>query len=180
MSESILFRLYRSELQAKMDVLEAWQGKHQDAMIAQDMEDIVSACLDDPARLRRLIDSNLKKVQSGQLDDLNEARSNLLNLVQIQLTLLEQARVLVQIVEKGGHRIAGATKLEQAIDAVEKQKDGLFRHWPEVRPSEAAEARAAADRGECSELGDAFARMAGVDIETWQKRVEAHERAKQP
>jgi hypothetical protein len=74
-------------------------------------------------------------------------------------TLMENTSRL----ETAGGPVPGAEALPSALEAVRRLHDEIFRHWPSFREGEP---------GEHFDAEEAFAGIAGVDRETWRRRVE--------
>src|SRR2546428_258343 len=107
MSESLLFRIHQSQLQALEETVETWKTEHREAMQARDVEDVVHSCLDYPARMARLWDSTFIKLQGGTLSDLNAARQGLWESFDGTLHSLRGILQWAQEFEKAGHQIEG-------------------------------------------------------------------------
>ena len=54
MSENMMFGLYRSQLAALKETVEAWKADHQDAMAARDVEDMIRHSAEAPAAVAPL------------------------------------------------------------------------------------------------------------------------------
>ncbi len=89
---------------------------------------------------------------------------------------MQRLQLWIQDVEQTGHAVEGARELDAALEAVQNLKDQLFRHWPWFSDEDIALARLEEERGELLDLDDAFAAIAGVDKESWLRRVEGRER----
>lgn len=176
MSETLLFRLYRGQVKALQETVEAWQAEHHHAMMARGIEDIVRVCLDAPAIVKRVWNETFAKIRDGEVEDHNETRRELWTLIDNILGILDTVRGLALSWEQKGNVIAGTADLERVIAEVQKQQHFIFEHWSEFSQETVDRAQAEYARGEFLELFDAFASIAGVDRATWLKRVEEHKR----
>lgn len=176
MSEMLLFRLYRGQVEALRTTVESWKVEHDHAMIARSAEDLVRLCLHAPAIVKELWSKTFAKLRDGAVEDHNEIRRELWTLIENILKILSAARDLAHGSAQKGYLVAGISDLERAIAEVQEQKHLIFEHWSEFSQETVDRARAEYARGEFLELFDAFASIAGVDRATWLKRVEEHKR----
>jgi hypothetical protein len=178
MSEGMLFRVHRSQADIVAETVEAWKGEHDRAMRARDVEDAVLLCLDYPAQMGRLWKTTWKHIEDGTMG-VNAAWYALQATFTRTLDVMDGVRELVRAAAAAGHTVEGAAELEQARDRVAALKDDIFRHWEPFTEETAREALEASARGECLELDEAFAAIAGVDKETWLRRVAEYREAKE-
>jgi len=176
MSETLLFRLYRGQVEAFRETVESWKVEHHHAMIARSAEDLVRHCLHAPALVKELWRETFAKLRDDGIEDINETRRELWSLIENIQGILGTAREMAHGLEQNGHGLAGMPELEQAIQTVEEQKHFIFEHWGEFTSETVDRALEEHGRGESMELDDAFASIAGVDRTTWLKRVEEHKR----
>lgn len=179
MSESILFRLYRGQVRALAETVEAWKAEHREAMIARDVEDMVRVCLDFPAMLTRIYGSAWDRIRANELEDYMKTGEALQDLVRDTTELLHSIRVLAHGFVEAGHSLEGTSQLEDVLARLEDLRQEINRCWPWFSQEEIDAGRADQARGEFLDLDKAFAQIAGVDQETWCKRLEEHVRTKQ-
>ncbi len=77
---------------------------------------------------------------------------------------------------------AFAEHTTQPLSGVQAELEEIRREhldtWPWFRQEDLDQARAEATRGETVDMDDAFAAIAGVSREEWQRRVDAYEKQK--
>jgi hypothetical protein len=179
MSESILIQLYRGQMRAMAETVEAWKAEHREAMIARDVEEMVRASLDYPTMMTRLYDSAWNRILANELEDYLKTGEALQDLLSQTVELLHSIRALARSFVEAGHPIERMNQLEDALARLENLKHEIIQCWPWFSQEDIDAGRAEHARGECLELDEAFAQIAGVDKETWRKRVEEHVRSKQ-
>jgi hypothetical protein len=179
MSESILFPLYRGQIQVLAETVAAWKAEPREVLRVRDVEEIVRACLDYPAMITRLYDAAWDRIRANELDDYMKTGEALRGVVDQTIALLHSIRALAQSPVENGHASKGTAELDKALAQLEGMKQELDQCWPWFRQQHIEEGRAEHAHGECLELEEAFAQIAGVDKETWRRRVEDHVRSKQ-
>jgi hypothetical protein len=178
MVDNLLLRLYSSQVEAAEAAVEAWKAEHQEAMRARDLEDLVRSCLDYPAILMRVCNATFAKMRDGALEAPNETRQALHDFFEKTLDYLRGIRDLAARFQRDGHLIAGLTELENALEQCRALKERIFEFWSPFTSQDVAEGLAEHARGECLELDEAFAQIAGVSKEAWLKRVEEQQQRK--
>src|SRR5205807_7187731 len=97
------------------------------------------------------------------------------------LHVLREVRALAQeVAQSTGCPIEGAPQLDEAVETVARMKAEFVEQWPWLGDSELEKAWTEYRRGEYLDLEDAFAQIAGVDRETWRRRVDEHQQRRQP
>jgi hypothetical protein len=94
--------------------------------------------------------------------------------------ILNELDGLVQSFEQVGGTIEGAETLATRIEQVQRLEASIFDRWPNFTEQDLADALAEHKKGNCLDVADAFAQIAGVDKEAWLRRVEERKRTKQP
>jgi hypothetical protein len=171
----------RSRAESVRDALQAWRGEARRAPNAQDRQDAIRTCLELAQDLRDLIQREVREVggQPAQaVPVLQERRQALEDLCEMVLTDLSTLRAFLTSWGQTGESTAEITRLERAAEEVREVRDHLLRQWPTRSPAEMVEVRRQIERGEGVDAEVAFARIAGVDVETWRQRVEEHRRRK--
>jgi hypothetical protein len=116
---------------------------------------------------------------AGQIDDFQRCGDDVLAVVDSHLRILSVVQEWVRAAEQVGQHVGRAEELPRAVDALRSLRSEVVGGWlwPEARTLN--EIKAEEGDAEWLELDEAFARIAGVDKETWLKRVEEHKRRKQ-
>jgi hypothetical protein len=174
----MLFRMYRGQVEAMAEAVEAWKGEQDQAMRALDVEDAVRSCLDYPARMGQLWKATWRHIEDGKIE-INAAWHALQAAFAKTLGLMDDVGELAREAAATGHPINAAAELDQARARVAALRDDLFRHWEPFTEEDAREALEASARGEGIGLDEAFAQIAGVDKETWLRKVADYRTAKE-
>jgi hypothetical protein len=178
MSETFLEFMTRSRAELVRHALGHWQSEVPPVLHPDDRQDATRLCLELTQDLRHLIDREIKQVVRASpsgvqtLQDRRQALEQLCNQVHTTLAAL---RLLLP--QSGDGSSDDGARLGRALAEVREAREHLIQRWPVRSPDELAEARRQIERGEGVDAETAFARIAGVDVETWQRRVEEHKRA---
>jgi hypothetical protein len=137
-------------------------------------ETFVRVALEFPDLLRDASRVTLDRFGEGEFIPVRvveDGRNALLRLfAEVKDTMQSTRQAVAAWQEKTGRAVPGYDRLAEADDEVRRLDENLFRHWPSFRePIEEAP-------GEPLPLDEAFAEIAGVDRETWLRRVEEHKR----
>jgi hypothetical protein len=179
------FRIASGQLQvfeealaaAKNDLTECRNGERQKA-VAANLKGVLRSSLLIPPLLQQLCRSTIDLMVGRLIDDYAETGNRLREAFTRGLHILTGVQVLVQTYQEAGGSVEGAGALDRAIEDVRQLETSTFQHWPDFTGDDIAGARAAQARGECLPLDEAFAQIAGVDRETWLRRVEERKRAR--
>ena len=161
----------------KTDIEESWKSDEHKADVARNLESVIQQTLPILKSLDNLWRSSLELIEAHRIDDYNELGRALRASFDPGLRIMARVVELVTAFERVGGTIASADELRDAHARLLRMENGIFEHWPLFTEQDAAEAREAIERGDYLELDDAFAQIAGVDKETWMRRVEARRRA---
>lgn len=161
----------------KSEIEESWKGDEYKADVARNLESVIQQTLPILKTLNNLWRIALELIESHRVDDYNELGHALRASFDPGLRIMARVFELVEAFERLGGTIPSADALRDAHAALLRLECGIFQHWPWFTEQDAAESRAAIERGDYLELDDAFAQIAGVDKETWMRRVEERRRA---
>lgn len=148
------------------------------ADVVRNFEDLIGEVATFPDLMRRLCRSLGLRIQARLVDDYageGEALRRAFDAVTGAIEKLEElARSLAGLTDRAA---AGRAELAAAAAAVGRLRDDTLRHWP-WPPTEAVIQRIREEvrRGEALELDEAFADIAGVSPEEWNRRVAEHKR----
>ncbi len=178
MPETLLERHYRDRMQSlrQMTLPEAGHA----ALSARDVPDLVNLCFELSVSGRQLLEDEYRQIfhePDLTVTWLQEHRRVLEELVANYQQLAESIRATVYQTWQAAGVLRGmdlVNQLDEAIRAVVQVKQQVLERWPVGNDSEVAEAQAAAARSEGLDLDEAFAQIAGVDVETWRRRVEEY------
>jgi hypothetical protein len=183
MSETVLERHYRDRMQSVRQIASHELG---DAALSwQNFEDLAALCSELSLSGRDLLEKEYKRIfkePNPTVAWLRERRRVLEELSDDYVRLAESIRASASRAWQAAEAPVGKdveVRLGGAIQAVLQAKQSVLDRWPVGSDQEIAEAQAAASRGEGLDLDDAFAQIAGVDVETWRQRVEEYKRDRQ-
>jgi hypothetical protein len=172
MSTEMIVDAALRQFAAANETLSAW--KPEDSALAEKVsyaENAIVLLLDRPTTMRRVVE-RIRQVATA------EPARNLLELWHEGSSLFAAAlrpvaghRELIALLQKAGYAIDGADRFEQTIRELEEMRDEFRKTFPGVTQQQAAADRNAIAAGESQEIDEAFADIAGVDVDAWRKRV---------
>jgi hypothetical protein len=165
---------------ARSDVEESRKDEERKAAVAGALGGVVRQCTVIPDILRRLWDSTFDLLKARLIDHDAETRQGLQDSFARGQHVLKSVADLVGAFEQIGGKVEGRASLERAVEEVRRLEADIFPHWPQFTEQDLEDARTAYERGECLPLDEAFAQIAGVDKETWLRRVEERKRVRRP
>jgi hypothetical protein len=149
-----------------------------DADFAVFVEEAIRIFLDTCLSVRRTIDRVWELQRAGRVSDLLAAWATGSRLFDETIRTADDVRGLLHLAQRRGRVIGRAAELEQVAAQLPSQREEFRTTFPLATEEEAREARAAIARGEYLDADEAFARIAGVDVETWRRRVAEYEARK--
>jgi hypothetical protein len=182
MADTILERHYRDRMQSVRQIA-AREGA-QAALSWRDCEDLVALCFELSAAGQQLLKAEynrLFKEPNLTVAWLQERRRVIEELSDTFLQLAESIKSSIcQACQTAGSpaEVDVVARLDSAVQILAEEKQCILERWPVGSPREIAEARSAIARGEGLAAEAAFAQIAGVDVETWRKRVEDYKQTR--
>ena len=178
MPETPLERHYRDRVQSVRQM--ALRDGDRAALPARDFGELALLCYELAVSGRQLLEYEYRHIfhePDVTVSWLQERRRILEELSADFQGLVESVRAVAHEARQavgppGAVEILG--RLDEAIRAAAETKQRVLEQWPVGSDDEIHEAQAAAARGEGLDLDEAFAQIAGVDVETWRRRVEAY------
>lgn len=178
MAQSILLEIYTARLGAFREAFIDcyYDGRsHQKHGAAskqslQDLEAVVIEALKTPVDLRAAWRSVVDLMTEGDVEDPQAIGERLCGTIEEALTLLFLVRETTQKFAASGRQVAGAEELSPAIRQVFALRAEVESSWT-YSPLTVRDVLAAEEKGELMELNEAFASIAGVPLEVWNKRV---------
>jgi hypothetical protein len=179
MSTEMIVDVVRRQFEATGEALSAWRPADGEAAgRAAYTGDAIVVFLDRPSLMRRVVDEVCKARQAGRIANLLQIWhevSLLFDLLKRQATPLRED---IDAARQGGPGIERAEEFERAVRELQELSDQFRKRFPVTREEEAAEDRAAIARGEYQDAEEAFARVAGVDVDTWRRQLAEYERGR--
>lgn len=128
--------------------------------------------VDDARQLEQYV---LDAFAANRIADHQDMGESLQSYFQTQRSVLEFYRS-----QAAAAGLAGpAGEILKAVEEINRIEDRLLKHWPWALTKEDEEkVLDEFRRGECPDLDEAFAQIAGVSREVWKERVEAYRRTR--
>lgn len=142
-------------------------------------EDAIVVFLDRPSTMRRVVDRVWEIQRAGRFGNLLQAWHEVSVLFDLAMRQAKPLLEMIDLAQKAGYTVERADEFERAVRELEQLRQDFQGKFPVVTEVEAAEDRAAMARGDYHDADTAFARIAGVDVETWRRRVEEYEGGQQ-
>jgi hypothetical protein len=177
MPETVLEQHYRDRLLSLQRIAVPQQGHT--AMTGWYFEDLVTLCLELSASGQQLLEREYQLI--FQVPDLSvawlqERRQAIEELTAKYLELAASLKSLARLVTDSARGKDQVDRLDQAVQCFAAAKQRVLERWPVGNAQEVAQARAAGRPEDYLDLDEAFAQIAGVDVETWRQRVEKRTR----
>lgn len=169
MTRTLLFRLQDGKIRVLEEVIESWKREHDDAMRAQDVEDLIAECLSCWEDIRRSWVRTRRLATLNRLWDLQEAGTTVVDIISRAIRLLGNVGSLAEtIASDTGHAIEGRDNVPEALREASELREHVNKTWPwDNRPilkldrKMAEESRAKRARGESQNVTDILAGLQG-------------------
>jgi hypothetical protein len=184
MPETVRELHLRDRLQSMQRLAGVTQAE-QAAASWQEYKEIVALCLELSTSGRDLFEQEYRRIfryADLTVGWLQERRLVIEDLSDRYVQLAESIRSVAYRAWETAGSPAGediGSLLDRAIRVVTEAKHAVLEQWPVGSPEETAEAKAAIARGETVPADEAFAEIAGTDVESWRKKVEEYKRCGQ-
>jgi hypothetical protein len=185
MVKTVEFRLTESQLHAFADAIETAKAEIEESrksektriLFSKKLGRVIQSSLEIPRVLQRLWDSTLDLIAARLLEDYQETGQQLRASFVKALQVLKEVESLVHAFHQAGGSVKEEDALQGAIKDIRLLESSIFSHWPHFSEQDVADARVEDQQGQCWDPDEAFARIAGVDEETWIQRVQEHKHA---
>jgi hypothetical protein len=111
-----------------------------------------------------------------QIKDFEAPRKQLRASFDSAIRILTGIRELAQASAKNGYPTRYRSHLEEALERVRRLESEVFTHWIQPELTSAEEARASDLAGECRDVEEVMAELAGIPLEVFRARVELRRR----
>src|SRR5437764_1163992 len=111
MSENLLLDVYRSSVDVVARAVSSWQGEPDKDRLVSDVHDALRLCRSWPEEMRQLDRSLWKRAVANQVDDVQQAGKQVLDLFDRRLDTLARLRNEATELEGKGFRIEDAEPL---------------------------------------------------------------------
>jgi hypothetical protein len=175
MLETVLERHYRDRVHSVREI--ALHETAQAIRSLQGFADLVTLCTDLSKAGRDLLENEYQRIFKEPdlcVTWLRERRLAIERLSENYLQLVQSIRSLAAHVEQPPDAPSVAdllSRLDGAIGSLAETKQSVLERWPVGSDLEIAAAQEAAIRGEGLDIDEAFAQVAGVDVDTWRQRA---------
>jgi hypothetical protein len=179
MPETVLERHYRDRLHSLRNMTSGEEGAV--GLAEPSFQDVVSLCRELSEAGRDLLEKEWQRLfhrENLTVGWLVERRHILEALSEEYVRLAQSIRDLVAQQTSIAAQATLPDQLDDAIQALVQVKQDVLSRWPVGSDEEIAQAQASASKGQESNAEEAFARIAGVDVEAWRKRVEDYKRGR--
>jgi len=177
MSAEMIVATIRKQFEMAGEALtESKPKESQPAETARYSEDAILFFLDRPATLRRLVEHVWATQRAGRVPDPLPLWLNVSVLFQLALRQANSLRESIAFARAGGFRVEREEEFERTVREIEALR-GEFQKPFFFKASEGE--REAALGLEYLDADEAFAHIAGVDVETWRQRMAEYERHRQ-
>ena len=172
MSSEMIVDAAQRQFAAAEETLVAWKPEDSElAALVSYAENAIVLFLDRPATMRRVLERLRKVAQSEQAQNLLQLWYEGSYLFDAALRPLAATRRVIAVLRQAGFVVEGVEKLEQTVRELEEMRDQFRKTYPAATNEEAQNDRLAIAKGEYQDADEAFAEIAGVDLDTWRKRV---------
>jgi hypothetical protein len=178
MAETVLERHYRDRVQSVRQI--ALHETGQAALSRSQWEDLVALCAELSAAGGELLEKEYRRLfkePNPTVAWLLERRQVIEDLSASYVQLAESVRAAVYQAAQASGSPSGkdfVLLLDRAIQAILQARQRVLERWPVGSEAEIEEASSSAARGQGLDVDEAFAQIAGVDVETWRRRLEEH------
>jgi hypothetical protein len=176
MPDTVLERHFRDRLLSMHRM-----AAHEDhaTLAGWDFDDLVTLCVELSGAGQQLLEREhhlIFNVTDLSVAWLQERRRAIEELTAKYLELVAAIKGLASLAGDPSRGKDQICRLEQTAQGFVNAKQRLLERWPVGSPQEVAEARSAAQTEDYLDADEAFAQIAGVDVETWRRRVEKRTR----
>src|SRR5262249_22083615 len=180
MTSSTVFQLSRDRLVSLRTALDTVQFQPNPEVVRREMEEIVADALALPGSIRRLWHFTFDMLAEGQIKDYNQEGKYLLWVLdQALLTLGRAEEAALKAEALAGKPVPRRDELVEAIAVIRRLRDYVSENWPDdPTPEEWAQEVAEMEQSGGVDGDEAFAQIAGVPKEGWQRRGGGHKRKK--
>jgi hypothetical protein len=180
MSTEMIVGAVQKQFEATNAALNAARSENGEiAERAAEVEDAIIVFLDRPSTMRRVVDRVWETYRAGRIPNLLRVWHTVSVLFKLALRQAPPLRERIDRARQAGFKVERADEFEHAVRELEELRDQFCMTFPVATDEEAAADMAAIARGEYLDVDVAFAKIAGVDVETWRKRVEDDRRRQQ-
>jgi hypothetical protein len=172
MSTEMILDAAQRQLTAADEALAAWKPVDSPlAGLAGYAENAILLFLDRQAVMRRVVERMQKLARGGQTPNLLQLWYEGDQLFQNALAPAAGHRELLAALVRAGFVVEGAGQFEESVRELERLRREFCQTMPLASPEEAVAFHSAISRGEFQDADEAFAEIAGVDLEAWRGRA---------
>jgi hypothetical protein len=176
MPATVLERHYKDRVQSVRQI--ALPGEGGPALTVREFKDAVALCFELSHSGQQLLELEFKRIFSEpdltvawlqeRRQAIEELSDNVLDLV---TSLKNKACQTWQALGSPSEHDS-VSRLDEAIQIIVEARERTLKRWPVLSPPEIARLRTSHSEADFLGAHEAFAQVAGVDVETWRKRLE--------
>ncbi|HYT90826.1 MAG TPA: hypothetical protein VEL76_19105 [Gemmataceae bacterium] len=177
MPETVLERHYRDRMLSVQQIAVHEAGHA--VLAGRAFQDLVTLCVELSTSGQQLLEKEYKlifKVANLTVAWLQERRQAIEELTAKYLELVASLKGLAGPVADSAGGKDWICRLDQEAQRLVDAKQSVLERWPVGSPQEIAEVRAGNRPEDYLDVDEAFAQIAGVDVDTWRQRVENRSR----
>jgi hypothetical protein len=179
MPATVFEQHYRDRIQSGRQIAQRFDADHAagSGFVSLDLATLCSELADAGQRFLELEFKRIFKEPDITVAWLRERRRVIEELTD---SFLEFANSLKNSVSQASQTTDASTekdnvdRIKQAIQRVVAARQSVLQRWPVGSDQEIAEARAGGPKEDYLDPDEAFAQIAGVDVETWRQRMAKH------
>lgn len=182
----VLFGLPRGQLEAftkaidtaMADIESVGNSGQKRDLLGKDLARFVQNSLEIPRLLRDYANSTLDLIPAHLIENYEQTGDDLREAFAKGITILEGIELLVHRFQNFGGTVVNSQTLTAALAETRLLESEIMAHWPTFSEEDVKSALGEFERGQCVEVDDAFAQIAGMDREAWLSKVAERKRDK--
>jgi hypothetical protein len=179
MSANIMLEIERRQTIAARETLEAWSAANHGIALSIPLDELLRRFLDVPNKLKEAECRTFESRPRGSplsYDALEELRQ----LFDEEIRLLQALRTILEEVRSTGRVVDSARDLDRVLAEATARRERLFAHWePFTKDDERQALEDIAKGTRFPELDDAMAQIAGMDKESWLRKVQEYAKTRE-
>jgi len=181
MPETVLEQHYRDRIQSVRRIAHHEDGDA--ALSERDYEDLAALCCELSESGRQFLELEYKRLFKEPSLTVGWLRERRQVIEELSNNFLE----MVAFLKNSASQVAGSSpghdivrrRLDEAVQRLVEAKQSVLERWPVGSDQEIAQARMGGFPEDYLDADEAFAQIAGVDVETWRQRAEKSRQAQQ-
>src|SRR5207244_10399260 len=114
------------------ELVEDWQIRHREAMIARDLEELVQESVELGKLLNRGWSVLINRLFDEDVDDIDAAGKTMHLAVDVTQEVFKQIQARIQVANRKQYDIQGAEEFSKALESTRELKAEVSKKWPYV------------------------------------------------